>query len=86
MSRTELGRKTAYDNISVGNAISSQERTIAGALPPAKIVGGGEGSTSALAPGHSMISVGTDYPTGNIPDDIQVAVVTLAIENVAVGG
>lgn len=34
MSRVEKGRRVAYDNIAVGSAISSRERTISGALPP----------------------------------------------------
>lgn len=35
MSRVSKGRREAYDNIAVGSAISSRERTISGALPPA---------------------------------------------------
>jgi hypothetical protein len=35
MSRTSKARGEAYDNIAVGSAISTRERTIAGALPPA---------------------------------------------------
>lgn len=34
MSRVSKGRRQAYDNIAVGAAITSRERTIAGALPP----------------------------------------------------
>jgi len=34
MSRVSKGRRHAYDNIAVGAAISSRERTINGALPP----------------------------------------------------
>lgn len=34
MSRVSKGRREAYDNIAVGSAISSRERTIDGALPP----------------------------------------------------
>ena len=34
MARTVKSRKEAYDNIAVGSAISSRERTIEGALPP----------------------------------------------------
>jgi hypothetical protein len=79
MATTVQGRTTRYDNIAVGSA-TGVERTILGAAPPAKIVGGGEGSAGANAKGHSNIAVGTDYPTANIPDDIQVAVVTLAGE------
>lgn len=79
MAVTELGRKRAYDNIAVGSA-TGVERTISGDAPPVKIVGGGEGTAGANAKGHSNIAVGSDYPTANIPDDIQVAVVTLAGE------
>lgn len=34
MARVSKGRREAYDNIAVGSAISSRERTISGALPP----------------------------------------------------
>jgi hypothetical protein len=34
MSRLSKGRREAFDNIAVGSAISSRERTIAGATPP----------------------------------------------------
>jgi hypothetical protein len=84
--RTELGRIVCYDNVAVGSAVGSKERTIAGALPPVKIVGGGEGTAGANQKGHSNIAKGSNYPTANIPDDIAVGVVTLAGENVAVGG
>lgn len=84
--RTNLGRIEAYDNIAVGSASGSQERTISGSLPPVKIVGGGSGTAGANAKGHSNIAVGSDYPTANLPDDIAVGTVTLAGENVAVGG
>lgn len=84
--RTEQGRTQAYDNIAVGSASSAQERTIAASLPPVKIAGGGTGTAGANAKGYSNLVVGSTYPTANIADDIQVAVVTLAGENVAVGG
>ena len=35
MARTSRSRREAYDNIAVGSAITTRERTIAGALPPA---------------------------------------------------
>ena len=35
MSRTVKSRREALDNIAVASAITSRERTIAGALPPA---------------------------------------------------
>lgn len=51
MARTYKARSQAIDNIAVGSAISSQERTINGALPP---------STSTWG-NTENISVGTDY-------------------------
>lgn len=84
--RTELGRRVGYDNIAVGSPADAKERTISGALPPVKIVGGGEGTAGANAKGHSNLAVASNYPTTVIPDDIQVAVVTLAGENIKVGG
>ena len=35
MARTSRSRREAYDNIAVASAITTRERTIAGALPPA---------------------------------------------------
>lgn len=81
MAVTEQGRRRAYDNIAVASA-TGVERTISGAAPPVKIVGGGEGTAGANAKGHSNIAVASDYPTTVIPDDIQVGVVTLAGERV----
>jgi hypothetical protein len=83
---TELGRRVAYDNIAAGSAINNKERTIAGSAPPVKIVGGGEGTAGANAIGHSNLIVANDYPTANTPDNLAVAVVTLAGENVIAGG
>lgn len=80
MARTELGRRTNYDNNTVGSQVTSKERTISGAAPPAKIVGGGEGTAGANQKGHSNIAVGSNYPTANIPDDIAIATVTLLVE------
>lgn len=51
MARTSKGRRQAYDNIAVGSAISSRERTISGALPPANTTYGNT----------ENISVGNDY-------------------------
>lgn len=79
MSSTLQGRKVGYDNIAVGSA-AGIERTIDGAAPPRKIVGGGEGTAGANAKGYSDIAVGSVYPTANIPDNIAVAVVTLTGE------
>ena len=86
MARTELGRTTCYDNVAIGSAVSSKERTINGSLPPVKIVGGGEGTAGANAKGHSNLAVASNYPTANIPDDIAIGVVTTLIDNVKVGG
>jgi hypothetical protein len=86
--RTELGRTTGYDNVSVGNAISSKERTISGALPPAKLIGGGEGPAGANAVGISLPAVAGSWPvaTANIQDNISVGNITPVTENVKVGG
>lgn len=51
MARTYRGRSKCIDNIAVGSAITSVERTIAGALPPAN---GTIGNTENIA-------VGVDY-------------------------
>jgi hypothetical protein len=51
MARTYRARSQAVDNIAVGSAISSQERTINGALPPATATWGNT----------ENIAVGTDY-------------------------
>lgn len=34
MARTVKDRREAYDNIAIGSAVSSRERTINGGLPP----------------------------------------------------
>lgn len=67
MAVTLRGRKTAYDNIAAGSATGT-ERTV-GVAPPSQKVGG-----------LDNIAVGSAFPTLNIADDIQVAVVTLAGE------
>lgn len=51
MARTSKARSEAIDNIAVGSAISSRERTINGALPPQFTTWGNT----------ENISVGTDY-------------------------
>jgi hypothetical protein len=51
MSRTSKARREAYDNIAVGSAITTRERTISGALPPAMTTWGNT----------ENIAVGTDY-------------------------
>lgn len=52
MARTFKARRQAYDNIAVGSAITSRERTIAGALPP---------SFTSNVGNIENISVGNDY-------------------------
>lgn len=74
MSVTLRGRKTAFDNIAAGSATGT-ERTIAGSAPPAQANGGG-----------TNIAVASAHPSGNVSDDYVVATVTLAGENVKVGG
>lgn len=76
MSRVQRGRAQAYDNISAGNVISSQERTINGSLPPAEMTG----------KWLDNLAVGSPPPTANTPDDIQAGVVMVTIENVKAGG
>lgn len=51
MARTSKARSEAIDNIAVGSAITSRERTIDGALPPAFTTWGNT----------ENIAVGTDY-------------------------
>jgi hypothetical protein len=51
MARTSKSRSEAIDNIAVGSAISSRERTINGALPPAFTTWGNT----------ENIQVGVDY-------------------------
>lgn len=75
MARTIRGRREAYDNIAVGQAVTAKERIISGSLPPSEVVGGG-----------SNIAVGSAFPTTIIADDQQVGVVTMTGENVKVGG
>jgi hypothetical protein len=70
MTVTQRGRVLSGDNIAVGSA-SGQERTIAGAAPPAEVIGGG-----------SNIVVGSAYPTAVIADDQQVGVTTMTREKV----
>lgn len=51
MARTNKARSEAIDNIAVGSAISSRERTISGALPPDQTTWGNT----------ENIAVGSDY-------------------------
>ena len=49
MARTNRSRREAYDNIAVGSAISTRERTISGALPPNQTTIPGSGENIAVA-------------------------------------
>lgn len=51
MSRTNDSRREAYDNIAVGSAITTRERTINGNLPP---------DFTTIMNGEN-IAVGSDY-------------------------
>lgn len=62
MARTSKARSEAIDNIAVGSAISSRERTIDGALPPAFTTWGNT----------ENIAIGSDYGA----DENLVAVAT----------
>jgi hypothetical protein len=68
MPVTLRGRTVSGDNLAVGQA-SGTERTIAGSAPPAEKVGGKDNIAFASA-----------HPTGNISDNQQVGVVTVAKE------
>lgn len=63
MARTSKARSEAIDNIAVGSAISTRERTIAGALPPATTTWG---NTEKIAVGtaygadENLVVVGTN--------------------------
>lgn len=72
MSYTYKARTIALDNVSRGQA-TGQERTIAGAAPNVRHVGGIEN-----------IAVGQDYNVTSSQDNQQVGVVTIAAERVAV--
>lgn len=56
MARTSRARREAYDNIAAGSAISTRERTISGALPPATTTFGNT----------ENITVGNDYAAERI--------------------
>ncbi len=74
MARTVKARREAYDNIAVGSAISTRERTVpdlsavaAGALPPAFTTWG---NTEKIAVGvaygadENLVAVATNLLTG----------------------
>ncbi len=60
MARTTKGRKTCYDNIAVGSAISSKERVIAGAAQETVTdsVGNTENIAVASDYGEERVSAG----------------------------
>jgi len=78
--RTQRGRNQSYENIAVGSAVSSFERTIAGAVPPVELSGAPGGAY------YDDLAVAAAPPTANTADNYVVAVVTPLQENVAVGG
>lgn len=65
MAVTLRARKTAYDNISVGNATGT-ERTIAGAAPPSQTFGNGENIAVAVDYGadENIVVKATDMLAG----------------------
>jgi hypothetical protein len=65
MSRVSKGRREAYDNIRVGSAITSRERTISGALPPNQTtVGNTENLTVGNDYGEERVIAGALLPEG----------------------
>ncbi len=66
MARTSRGRRKSYDNIAVGSAISSKERTINGALPPSFVdtIGGIENIAVAADYGAERTVSGSALMTG----------------------
>ena len=61
MARTEKSRSVAIDNIAVGSAISTRERTIAGATAPDfTAIGNGENIQVAVDYGAENQQVGVD--------------------------
>jgi hypothetical protein len=77
--RKQRGRAQAYDNAVVGSQTTSFECTKVANVPPVELAATSTGFRDNPA-------VGSAPPTANPHDDIQVAVVTLAIENTKVGG
>jgi len=75
MGRTRRGEGEAFDNITVGKAITSQERTIAGAVPPAELTIWEDNFVS-----------GATQPSNVCADNYIVGTATPVRENVRVGG
>lgn len=56
MAHVKKGRQIAYDNIAVGSAISSRERTISGATGPDNtVIGNGENIADAADYGEERV-------------------------------
>jgi hypothetical protein len=65
MARVAEGRREAYDNIAVGSAVSSRERTINGALPPDfTAIGNGENIAVASDYGEERTVAGSALMEG----------------------
>jgi hypothetical protein len=68
MARVEKGRQEAYDNATVGNAITSRERTISGALPPDFTTdGNGENIAVGSDYGEERVIYGSALPEDENP-------------------
>lgn len=77
MSRTQRGRRQAYDNIAIGSAISTQERV----LPDASAAAAGA-LAAAESQGRDKIAVGGTNPSERPADNYEVGTTTLAGEKV----
>ena len=93
MSTVIRGRRVRYDNIAVGSALTTPERTIAGqSVTVVEMYGGGYmTSTSTGDVWHSNISKGssvTDQVSPGVPMENMIVKATSDIqnENVKVGG
>lgn len=75
MSRTRRGDGEAFDNIAVGSVISSQERTVAGAVPPVELGIWKDNLISGSAQGSGVRS-----------DNYIAGTATPVLENVKAGG
>lgn len=73
MSRTNKSRREGYDNIKVGSAITTRERTVSGALPPNQTTYGNS----------ENIKVGSAY---GAEKHVSKGTALLSGDNVKVGG
>jgi hypothetical protein len=62
MARTEKSRTTAYDNVAIGSAVSTRERTILGSTAP---------DFTAIGNGEN-IAIGDDYGAENQQEGVDV--------------